>query len=203
MKKYIIIVLLFLSLFAFADEGRPEKPFRLSVNVLGGGRYDNLRMCVASPAGVPGGPVADVMAGFYYQKKENLAFGFKLPVFRPLLFAAAFKMLQFEPEFVLDYGVKLSEKVQLALVSGLGVSLHYGPDYHSERSGTGRTEDFFSAGPMISQLVGIKWINRKGKQGLIGLRFFYTPLFSQDRGVGTVLGAALEARFDVFAAGKR
>ena len=32
----------------------------LGARIRGGGRYDNVRLCVASDAGVPGGPAADV-----------------------------------------------------------------------------------------------------------------------------------------------
>ncbi len=35
---------------------------------MGGGRYDDLRMCVGSPAGVKGGPIADIMFVTRYQK---------------------------------------------------------------------------------------------------------------------------------------
>ena len=97
MRKILIIILIFLSLTvltSFADEDK----FAFGITVIAGGRYDNLRMCVASPAGIKGGIIADIFLNFTFLVKEDFNIAVKIPVMRPILFAAAFKMLQFEPE---------------------------------------------------------------------------------------------------------
>ena len=70
---------------------------------LAGIRYDDLRMCVATPAGVKGGPIADIMASIRFPIDDKSSVSFKIPVMRPVLFGAAFGMLQFEPEVTLEY----------------------------------------------------------------------------------------------------
>jgi len=91
MKKIIIILLFALTINA----DNPD--ISLGINFMLGARYDNLRMCVASPAGAKGGPVADIMFNTRIRLDEKNSVGFKLPVMRPILFAVAFKMVQFEP----------------------------------------------------------------------------------------------------------
>ncbi len=79
---------------------------------------------------------------------------------------------------------------------GVGVSFHYGPDYHSDRKNKG--DSFFAAGPLISGLCGLGFNSSKGKKRMIGLRAFYIPLFSgeNDLSPGTVIGGVLEGHFD-------
>lgn len=168
----------------------------LGVNFMLGARYDNLRMCVASPAGAKGGPIADIMLDTRVHLDGNNAIGFKLPVMRPVLFALAFKMLQFEPEFIYEHKFKINDDVNFVMGPGLGASFHWGPDYKTERSADNR-KNFFAAGPFISNLFAINYKNDNRKDRLLGIRAFYTPLFSKSNPTGTVLGAALEGHFDM------
>jgi hypothetical protein len=163
----------------------------LGVNIMFGGRYDDLRMCVASPPGVPGGIIADIMLDTRLRFSDELSVTIKLPVMRPILFAVAFDMLQFEPEVMVEYRKEISEKVDLVIGPGVGVSLHYGPDYTTERDAVD-PERFFAAGPIVSALAGVGFRGRSGREHVIGLRPFYIPLFSRERPTGTVVGAVLE-----------
>lgn len=191
MKRIFLILLLSVTTFA---NNRNNSSIGLSIMI--GGRYDNLRMCVASPAGKKGGPVADVMFNSRFQLSPQTTIGFKLPVMRPILFGLAFKMLQFEPEFILEHTFKLNEKVNFILGPGLGTSFHWGPDYNSDTK-TKNRDNFFAAGPFISNLFGFQFKNQKDLNRIVGIRTFYIPLFSKDRSSGTVLGAAFETHFDL------
>jgi len=154
--------------------------------VMAGGRYDNLRMCVGSDAGVKGGPMADIQLVAKYALSSRRAIAFHLPVMRPILFGAAFDMLQFEPEVAYEHQIPLSGGRSLVTGPGLGVSLHYGPDYESDLDNRG--DEFFAAGPYISCLLALA--SESGNT--LGLRGIYVPLFSDEHSTGTVLGAALE-----------
>ena len=95
--------------------------------VMAGGRYDNYRMCVASPAGVKGGTMADIMFVARHRLNDYRSLTFNLPVMRPVLFGLAFQMLQFEPEMTLECNKLISERINLVTGPGIGISFHYGP----------------------------------------------------------------------------
>ena len=196
MKKYVTIIL-FSTLFTFVNItfAGDVKDVTFGIHFMVGGRYDNMRMCVASPAGAKGGPIADIMFDTKFRVSDNLSIAFNLPVMRPILFAAAFKMLQFEPQFSFEFRKNIKDDKDLIIGPGLGVSLHYGPDYNSDRDNRG--DSFFAAGPFISGLFGYQFKGSSGRNKLFGLRAFYVPLFSResDLSPGTVLGGALEGHF--------
>lgn len=153
-----------------------------------GGRYDNVRMCVATPAGTPGGPAADAALLFLFRSPSWGSLEFVLPVFRPLFFLTRFDMLQTEPE--VTWIPRPDAKWSLGI--GLGITLHYGPDYKSDNS-SNRGPDFFALGPKFSFLL--QWNHAgifTGRRNSLGLRPYVTPLFSRDYRTGIVLGANLE-----------
>ena len=156
---------------------------------MAGGRYDNFRMCVASPAGVKGGPIADIMFIAKNRLNESYSLTFNLPVMRPILFGLAFKMLQFEPELTLEYHKLINEKTNLVTGPGIGISFHYGPDYKSDLNNFG--ESFFAMGPILSWHAGIEFKKERVIKSAVGLKAFYIPLFARDIPTGTVLGGAL------------
>ncbi len=166
-----------------------KRGFSYGILYMAGGRYDNVRMCVATGGGVKGGPVADIMFLTKYTLSEKAAVTFNLPVMRPLLFALAFQMLQFEPEFTFQYRKVLNDSKAVLTGPGLGVSLNYGPDYKSDLKNRG--DSFFAAGPFISWQFGLEFRGRQ-KTRVAGIRAFYVPLTAKDHPDGTVLGAALE-----------
>lgn len=176
---------------------KAESYFSFGVTLMLGGRYDDIRMCVATPDGVKGGPIADIMLSTRYHLDDENAVGLLLPVFRPILFGAAFKMLQFEPQLFYERRVEVSGTTELAIQPSLGVSFHYGPDYETEKSTPFEERDnFFAAGPLVSTLIGLQFGNEKELTRMVGVRPFYVPLFAADRKTGTVLGAVLEGHFD-------
>ena len=187
MKKSIII---FSILFINIVFGQISRDGQISYGIMfmGGGRYDNLRMCVGSPAGVKGGPIADIMFVTRYQKTSNMAVSINIPVFRPILFGTAFKLLQFEPEVNWEMHRTLNSGKKVVMGPGLGLSFHYGPDYESDLDNRG--EDFFALGPMLNYTVGISFNDDHTRN--LGLKLFYIPLFGQNDNNGTVLGAALQ-----------
>lgn len=156
---------------------------------MAGGRYDNLRMCVGSPAGVKGGPVADIMLIIKHPLDENHSITVNLPLMRPILFGLAFKMLQFEPEATIEYNKFLFENIDLITGPGIGISFHYGPDYQSSLSDRG--ESFFAMGPFLSWQTGIAHKKEGSIKSAAGLKAFFVPLFAKDRSSGTVLGGTL------------
>jgi hypothetical protein len=156
--------------------------------VMGGGRYDDLRMCVGSPAGIKGGPIADMMFVVQFKKDEKSLLSMNVPIFRPILFGTAFKMLQFEPEVIWEKNVVLKNGKNLIYGPGIGLSFHYGPDYESDLDDRG--EDFYAFGPIINYSIGIALDNNQRKK--IALKTFYIPLFGENENNGTVIGTSLQ-----------
>jgi hypothetical protein len=185
---------LFISIFICLIQGiygqdSPKSEKSNGILFMAGGRYDDLRMCVASPAGAKGGAVADIMYIRKHKLNETQSLTFNLPLMRPILFGLAFKMLQFEPEVTLEFNKLINERIDLVMGPGIGISLHYGPDYKSDLDNPG--ESFFAMGPFFSWQTGIAFKKESDIKSAIGIKAFYAPLFSADRYTGTVLGGAL------------
>lgn len=190
MKKLLFCFFFLSSALLFTNE---YKSLNIGVSFSAGGRYDEVRMCVASPAGFKGGPAFE-FAGFVLEGRFNKYFGmgFYIPVARPLLFAAAFNMLQFLPEAVLSLHIPVNEKIDFALDGGFGVSLHYGPDYKSGNNpGDPLNPAFFASGPRISILTGIVYYVNDNISFKTGVRPYFEYLFS-DTLSGKVIGAELD-----------
>lgn len=171
------------------------KSANLGCSFLAGIRYDDLRMCVATPAGQKGGAIGDIMATLRFPVDDKSSVEIKIPVMRPLLFGVAFKMLQFEPEITLEYRPAGPVGNHFFIESGMGASFHWGPDYLTERDATDR-DDFFAAGPTISSLLAFRLPGHENSRRYIGLKFFYTALFAKDRPRGTVFGTVIEGGFN-------
>ncbi|MDY0058749.1 MAG: hypothetical protein RBU45_02985 [Myxococcota bacterium] len=171
----------------------------LGLKVRLGGRYDDVRMCVASGPGVPGGMAADVSFFLELGLAENWSAHIDVPVMRPLLFGAAFEMLQFEPSVSIRRRVRTAGVADVVLGPTLGLSLHHGPDYESERSGAGRGASFFALGPSLGGHVGLDF-RRPGESFnfQLGISPQVTPLFSiadPDEHRGWVIGGLLDGSF--------
>jgi len=199
MKKIsvFLIVLVFLGFFSMlsAEDDTTfstDKERAFGFKMMMGGRYDDLRMCVASPAGTKGGPVADIKLFMKFRMSLDWSMTVTIPVFRPILFGAAFKVLQYESDVAMEYKLKVSPKVDFVTGPGIGLSYHYGPDY---KSGTGnaRTEDFFALGPMVSYYAAFDFKWPKSYATRVGLQLFHISLFRVDEfQYGKVFGGALE-----------
>ena len=197
MKKLFEGLLFFIILCIYVNSSfcGEAKDVSLGIHFMVGGRYDNMRMCVGSEAGIKGGPIADIMFDTRFRVNDKLSIAFNLPIMRPILFAAAFKMLQFEPQFSFEFRKNIKEDKDLIIGPALGASFHYGPDYKSDKENKG--DSFFAVGPFISGLFGYQFKGSSGKNKIFGLRAFYVPLFSgeSDLSPGTVIGGALEGHF--------
>lgn len=168
----------------------------LGLRLRAGGRYDAVRMCVATPAGVKGGPAADLSLFTELGLGDDLSLDLDLPVMRPLLFAAAFDMVQFEPSASLRFRLRGSGSTDLILGPTAGVSLHHGPDYRSENRGAGRRPSFWALGPLLGGYVGADFV-REGRSfnGQLGVTPYVIPLFSIDdpeRHRGVVVGGLVD-----------
>ena len=171
----------------------------LGFRVRAGGRYDAVRRCVATPAGVKGGPAADVSFFTEIGLDDDLALDLDLPVMRPLLFATAFDMVQFEPSASLRFRLRGEGRTDLVLGPTAGVSLHHGPDYRSENHGAGRRPSFWALGPILGAYVGADF-TREGRpfNAQLGLTPYVLPLLSIDdpeRHRGVVVGGLLDGSF--------
>jgi hypothetical protein len=171
--------------------------FGLKVRI--GGRFDNVRKCVASKTGTKGGIAADISAFAEFPTGNGTLLHVDLPVMRPILFAAAFHMLQFEPSVTLKFTDKSINKVGWVAGPTLGVSLHYGPDFKSEASGAGRTASFFAMGPIVGAYAGLDF-RRPGEtfNFQLGLSPYITPLFGigdPQNHRGVVIGGLLDGSF--------
>jgi hypothetical protein len=57
----VIVGVLITVVSASLTNAQEQKNLKLGFLIMAGGRYDNLRMCVATDSGVKGGPIADIM----------------------------------------------------------------------------------------------------------------------------------------------
>jgi len=194
MKSALAVPVMILLAATAALAETPASP-TLGVHALAGGRYDDMRMCVGSPRGVPGGPIGEVYLDLAVPVGDRGALVVNVPLMRPLLFGAAFGMLQFEPQ--LTYEIRLGDGsgsggARPVLGAGAGAVFHYGPDVDSTPENRG--EDFFAAGPLVSGSFGLEF-DRRGGTWRPGVKLFYAPLFASGRSVGTVAGGALEIHY--------
>ncbi len=173
----------------------PDDRLRYGFGLRVGGRYDDVRMCIASGAGVKGGPAAELSVFVDWRLWTAGRLQIDLPLLRPLLFGAAFSMLQLEPQATLKL-----YRGWLVFGPSLGLSLHYGPDYRSESDGPGRGPSFFAIGPTLGAYVGVQWTRPDGWFDLqLGLHPYVTPLFPTGDTAegGVVAGGMLEIDFRV------
>ena len=184
---------------AGAREKAGYKKHAFGAKLRAGGRFDNVRMCVATPAGVQGGPAADISLFADIALNEKVSVDVDLPFFRPIMFAAAFEMLQFEPTVTLKIRTVGNAKIDLIGGATLGLSFHYGPDYKSESSGSGRTESFFAMGPIVGGYVGLDF---KRPNKMFNFQLGLTPYIQVLYGVnddqnhrGVVIGGLIDLQF--------
>lgn len=193
MKKCILILILTLGTIFSVAAADDETSFSIGVSVAAGGRYDDVRMCVASPAGTPGGaafePLGLVME---YRFNERFGMGMYLPIARPIIFALNTQMLQFLPEIVFNIHVPIDDYKSFVISPAIGASLHYGPDYLSDKENRG--VDFFAAGPRFSLLGGIALHNTKNHEFIFGLKPYTEFLFSEYRS-GVVFGGEFDFQY--------
>ncbi len=128
MKENVFSLFLtcFLSSMVSAESGRD---ISFGMHFLAGGRYDDVRMCVGSDEGVKGGPIMDIYADLRIPIGEKDYLAVNIPVMRPILFGAAFQMLQFEPQVTYEHHFGDEDISHFVLGGGLGLVFHYGPDY--------------------------------------------------------------------------
>ena len=133
----VLAAALFAPAAAPAQAADPDRATVFGVRLRLGARHDDVRMCVATPAGVKGGFAADVSLFADLPIGDRASVDLNLPVVRPILFAAAFRMLQLEPEATLLFRGEASDGLDFVGGPSLGLSLHYGPDYNSSPSARG------------------------------------------------------------------
>ncbi|MBU1536005.1 hypothetical protein KKF84_11840 [Myxococcota bacterium] len=176
-----------------------QSPLLFGAKIRMGGRYDNVRMCVASPAGVNGGPAMDISGFLSVPMGEWGRLELDLPVVRPILFATAFSMLQFEPSATLKFRLSRSIKREIMVGPMLGASFHYGPDVDSESSGDKRGPSFYALGPMAGGYAGVNFLRPSGSFDLqVGVTLYATRLVSVNDDAnhkGFVAGGSLDIGF--------
>lgn len=148
------------------------------IRLVFGARYDDVRMCVATPKNTKGGPAGDITFNYFLKKSTTGKFMLNVPIFRPVLFAVAFNMLQFEP----DISWVSQKNKNWNWGFGLGTTIHYGPDYKSDKKDRGK--DFWAFGPKLIYLINL---NEK-----YSFNVYYSPLFSNKYKNGTVIGFSFE-----------
>lgn len=185
-----------LLLVVISQSAGAETLFGIKVRL--GGRYDNVRKCVASKPGTPGGIAADISA-FAEVPAGNGQLHFDLPLMRPILFAAAFHMLQFEPSVTMKFYSEQGHGTSWILGPVLGFSLHYGPDYKAE--GPRSANRFFAAGPIIGAYAGLGRQNKSRPQGFqAGITPYLIPMFGikdPEKHRGLIVGGSLDGTFFV------
>ena len=113
---------------AFPLEGKaggPDDPGPVVVGLMvsAGGRYDDVRMCVATAAGVRGGLALDISFFVEVPVADRTSILVNVPVMRPILFGAAFDMLQFEPEARVLYRATTDGSTDFLVGPSLGLIL--------------------------------------------------------------------------------
>lgn len=202
--KWVLVFLLGIATLStsrtsFAQAVTYDDQIVFGVKIRAGGRYDNVRMCVGSPPGAKGGPAMDISFFTEVGISEDMSISFNLPVMRPILFGAAFKMLQLEPEVTLLFRHQREGKVDMIAGPSLGITLHYGPDFKSAQSGEERRPSFFALGPRIGGYFGLDFKRPDETFNFqLGLSPYITPLFSvndADDHRGVVIGGVLDGQF--------
>ncbi|MBN2717197.1 MAG: hypothetical protein JXX14_15195 [Deltaproteobacteria bacterium] len=192
------------AVYATDTTGNSDKPVGNKSLVIGpkvraGGRFDNVRMCVASPAGTKGGPAADISLSTEIALSDTVSLEMDLPVFRPIMFGLSFKMLQFEPSVSLRFRKYGRHNRDFIFGPMLGVSLHYGPDYQSGKSGDDRLPSFFAMGPMVGGYLGVDFKKPCQKYNFqLGITPYVIPLFGindDEDHKGIVVGGLLDFAF--------
>jgi len=192
MKKTTMLCILLLMTLQWIS-AQDDSPVSFGFHFLMGGRYDDVRMCVASPAGAKGGTIAEIYLDVQFKAGENGVFSINMPVMRPILFAAAFNMLQFEPQVSYEYFFGQNDNPQVVLGGGLGLVFHYGPDFQSSQEERGPS--FLAMGPLFTGFAGLNFEGNKGSW-MPGIKAFYSPLFSSAYPFGQVLGGGLELHYN-------
>ena len=194
----LVVVFLFVAVPARTQETQSNHVI-LGLKISVGGRYDNVRMCVATPPGTKGGLAMDISFFTEIGLDDDMSILVNIPIMRPILFGAAFKMLQFEPEVSLLFRKVNEGKVDLVAGPTLGIMLHYGPDYESDQDGENRGPSFFAMGPKLGGYLGFD-IKRPDKNFnmQIGISPYVAPLFSindPDEHIGVVVGGSIDGLF--------
>jgi hypothetical protein len=146
-----------------------------------------MRMCVASPKGTNGGPIGDIKLFMKFRMSLDWSMTVTIPVFRPILFGAAFKTLQYESDVAMEYKIKLTEKTDFVTGPGIGLSYNYGKNVQED-------DKFFSLGPMVSYYAAFDFKAPKHYATRLGIQLFYVGLFRADGNFeyGNVAGGALD-----------
>ncbi|GAB1456847.1 hypothetical protein MASR2M48_21550 [Spirochaetota bacterium] len=186
MKRFSVLFLLAMIVLTNGVSAQDERGVSFGIHILAGGRYDNVRMCAASPAGVPGGPIGELYFDVLIPVSERGTVAFNIPLFRPIMFALAFDMLQLEPLVMYEYMLGEEGAGMRPLIGGgLGMILHYGPDYNTSANEPG--EPFFSVGPLFNGFFGLTL----GESNLsAGIKGFYSPLFTRAKALAPLQGVA-------------
>lgn len=190
MKRMTVAIIVLLAIVSSGVGADEKQGISLGIRILAGGRYDNVRMCVGSPAGVPGGPIGEVYFDIRVPVSDAGTVVINVPLFRPIVFAAAFDMLQLEPVVMYEHSLSDEAGTHPVVGAGMGVVLHYGPDYHSSQDDPG--DSFFSIGPLLNGFAGLTIGETNFTAGLKG---FFSPLISPDRPTGVVAGGGLEVNY--------
>lgn len=192
-----IAIASFLPMAASAQIIPSENTVTFGIKISAGGRHDDVRMCVATPAGSKLGPAMDISFITEFGLSDDLVLSVNVPVLRPLLFATKFDMLQFEPDVTLKIVVRQGESRDLVAGPSLGFSLHFGPDFRSEPDGDLRGPSFFALGPRVGAYVGVNFKRPSDSFDFqFGISPYVTPLFSindPESHQGRVVGGSLDA----------
>lgn len=200
MKRILLLSMLFLSTSGFLLGVTANSDTQIGLKIRMGGRFDNVRKCVASQPGTKGGIAADISLFTEKALSEKASFHIDLPVMRPILFALAFKMLQFEPSVSWRFtNANPGTKNGFTYGPMLGFSLHYGPDYTYDAKPDTAKHAFFALGPTIGGFAGYTFSRSSGEPRFsLGVSPYVTPLFSvndPDKRKGVVIGGLLDAAF--------
>ncbi len=200
MKNILLLTMFLLSTVGISLHAATNSDKQIGIKVRMGGRFDNVRKCVASQPGTKGGIAADISLFAETPLSEKASLHIDLPVMRPILFALAFKMLQFEPSVSWRF-THLNSEAKSGITYGpmLGFSLHYGPDYTYDSKPDTAKHAFFALGPTIGGFAGYTF-SRSSEQPRfsLGVSPYVTPLFSvndSDKRKGVVIGGLLDAAF--------
>ncbi len=186
MNKLLVLFLLFFSLLTISAQSN-KSGFEIGFSFAAGGKYDAVRQCVATPRGVTGGPAFEFGGLVLDYRFDNwFAFGGYIPLLRPILFGAAFQMLQFMPELIFSLYIPVYFKVDLFLIMGMGGSFHYGPGF--DYKGNLVDKPFFAGGPRFSLSFGPRFYINDRFSISVGLKPYFEYLFNSRDGKAGIVG---------------
>ncbi len=190
--KNILAIIFFLSqtLLQASELPTDESPLDFGFHVSFGWKQDNLRITTSSSGLEKTGTTGEISFDTRYRLGQACSVNFNLPVGRPALFGAAFSFFQMEPQVTFEFYKRLYQGLELVMGPAVGASFYYGPPQSTDIDQLDPSEFFFTSGPMVAGLIGLRF--NEFFENVVGIRPFYGSLLARDSQYSDFYGGVIE-----------